>query len=69
MAFFRMTKLQTREIKSSFLAAAQEAARLRQLASIEGKDEYHSYVVLAKRSLLQVMQDFPSAKPTLGESR
>ncbi len=49
------------------MSCVQEAARLRQLASIEGKEEYHSYVALAKRSLLQVMQDFPSAKPTLGE--
>ncbi|KAL4458551.1 hypothetical protein ABPG75_013416 [Micractinium tetrahymenae] len=45
---------------------AREASRLRRLASIEGKDEYHGYVVVAKRSLLEVMQDFPSARPSLG---
>lgn len=45
---------------------AQEAARLQRLASIEGKDEYHSYVMSAKRSLLEVMQDFASARPSLG---
>jgi NADPH-ferrihemoprotein reductase len=44
----------------------KEAARLRYLASIEGKDEYHTYVINGKRSLLQVMKDYPSAVPSLG---
>ncbi|PSC71305.1 NADPH-cytochrome P450 reductase isoform A [Micractinium conductrix] len=45
---------------------AGEAARLQHLASIEGTDSYHEYVLSAKRSLLEVMQDFPSARPSLG---
>ncbi|GAB4821850.1 hypothetical protein N2152v2_008896 [Parachlorella kessleri] len=51
---------------AAFAANPEEAARLRRLACIEGKEEYHGYVAQAKRSLLQVMQEFPSAKPTLG---
>lgn len=52
---------------AAFASDPTEAQRLRQLASIEGKAEYHDYVTAPKRSLLQVMQEFPSAKPSLGE--
>ena len=52
---------------AAFATESGEAARLRQLASIEGREEYHAYVVAAKRSLLEVMQDHPSAQPSLGE--
>jgi NADPH-ferrihemoprotein reductase len=51
---------------AAFATNPQEAAKLNQLASIEGRDIYHSYIVTAKRSLLEIMQEFPSAKPTLG---
>lgn len=51
---------------AAFAGDAAQAARLRALASPEGKDEYHAYVIAAKRSLLEVLQEFSSSRPPLG---
>lgn len=51
---------------AAFASDPDQAARLRKLCSAEGREEFSAYIAKPHRSLLEVMRDFPSAKPSLG---
>ena len=51
---------------SAFATDAKEHDRLVTLCSLDGASAYDEYVHVPKRSLLEVMRDFSSAKPSIG---
>ncbi|EKX31757.1 hypothetical protein GUITHDRAFT_149086 [Guillardia theta CCMP2712] len=70
-AFARYLDINSLPRKSFLVALAEfardgsERERLLKLASKEGQDLYHQYVVLETRNLLDLLNDFPSVQPSL----
>lgn len=55
------------EALAAFATDPNQAARLRRLASPDGKAEFQAWAVGPGRTLLEAMQEFPSATPPLGK--
>lgn len=51
---------------SAFASDEGERTRLTMMSSLEGAKQYDQYIHIPKRSLLEVLADFPSAKPSIG---
>lgn len=55
------------EALAAFATDPNQAVRLRRLASPDGKAEFQAWAVGPGRTLLEAMQEFPSATPPLGK--
>jgi sulfite reductase alpha subunit-like flavoprotein len=53
------------ELLAHFASESVQAEKLRFLASAEGQEDLHDYARRAKRSFLDVLDDFDSARPSL----
>ena len=52
---------------AAFATDPQQAARLRRLASPDGRADFQAWAAAPGRTLLEAMQEFPSARPPLGQ--